>query len=276
MAKTEIFDDIDKTVQLREDDRLTLSSTSKGNQIKWYKNNIYYKADTFGYEGLAEVVSCILARNIKNFNFVPYYECNILEDDVMYRGCYSKTFLDKGESFFSLANLLENVYDNPEDYLCNDMKQSFQFIIDFFIQNAEIDISSYLATALYFDSIILNEDRHLNNIGLILTKNGTFRFAPYFDNGLSLLSDTKVYDMLVSVNVNIRKVKSKPFLNKFSRQVKVLNELGCVPLELNYNDFSRQLDEFTSEYYSKATVERCKNVIMLQLEKLEGSAWIRG
>lgn len=29
-------------------DRFNLSSTSKGNQIKWFKDNIYLKADSLG------------------------------------------------------------------------------------------------------------------------------------------------------------------------------------------------------------------------------------
>ena len=30
--------------------RFSLSSTSKGNQIKWFSNNMYIKADTMGCE----------------------------------------------------------------------------------------------------------------------------------------------------------------------------------------------------------------------------------
>lgn len=268
----ELFNE-NRIIQLDSSDKYLLSSTSKGNQIKWYKNDTYYKADVFGYEGLAEVISCIFASNIENFNFVPYYECNILENDVTYRGCFSKNFLNEGEAFYSFANLLENVYGNVD--LPKSMRESFQFITDFFQHKGKIDVSSYIATALYFDSIILNEDRHLNNIGLILKSDGTFRLAPYFDNGLSLLSDTKVYDTSVSINVSIRKVKALPFLNSFSKQIKVLNELGYEPLKLNYNNFVKQLNDFNSEYYSNTTVERCKTIIMMQLEKLEGIAWIR-
>lgn len=35
-------------VQLDEADRMLQSSTSKGNQTKWFRNNRYYKADSFG------------------------------------------------------------------------------------------------------------------------------------------------------------------------------------------------------------------------------------
>lgn len=45
--------------------------------------------------------------------------------------------------------------------------------------------SNYLDTCICLDAIIRNEDRHFNNFALILD-----RFAPLFDHGLSLLSDT--------------------------------------------------------------------------------------
>lgn len=48
-------------VQLDEADRMLQSSTSKGNQTKWFRNNRYYKADSFGYEGLAEWLSILFS-----------------------------------------------------------------------------------------------------------------------------------------------------------------------------------------------------------------------
>ena len=42
-------------VELSEQDiRTNNRQSSKGNQLKWYKNEIWYKADYTGYEGLAE------------------------------------------------------------------------------------------------------------------------------------------------------------------------------------------------------------------------------
>lgn len=44
-------------VELSEQDiRTNNRQSSKGNQLKWYKNEIWYKADYTGYEGLAEYV----------------------------------------------------------------------------------------------------------------------------------------------------------------------------------------------------------------------------
>lgn len=48
--------------------------SSKGNQLKWKKGNIWYKADYLGYEGLAEyVISRLLTKSsLKMAEFVLY------------------------------------------------------------------------------------------------------------------------------------------------------------------------------------------------------------
>lgn len=44
-------------VQLFEQDIKTNDrQSSKGNQLKWCRNNVWYKADYMGYEGLVEYV----------------------------------------------------------------------------------------------------------------------------------------------------------------------------------------------------------------------------
>lgn len=52
-------------VELFEQDQyLEARQSSKGNQLKWRRDNNWYKADYSGYEGLAEyVVSELLAKS---------------------------------------------------------------------------------------------------------------------------------------------------------------------------------------------------------------------
>lgn len=52
-------------VQLFEQDIKTNDrQSSKGNQLKWCRNNVWYKADYMGYEGLVEyVVSRLLEKS---------------------------------------------------------------------------------------------------------------------------------------------------------------------------------------------------------------------
>ena len=50
-------------VEVRNQTVETVGHTSKGNQLKWYQDGWWYKADAFGYESLAEtLVTRLLQR----------------------------------------------------------------------------------------------------------------------------------------------------------------------------------------------------------------------
>ena len=52
-------------VQLFEQDIKTNDrQSSKGNQLKWCRNNVWYKADYMGYEGLVEYVFHVCWKNL--------------------------------------------------------------------------------------------------------------------------------------------------------------------------------------------------------------------
>ena len=62
-------------VQLFEQDIKTNDrQSSKGNQLKWCRNNVWYKADYTGYEGLAEYVISHLLKltNLNEGEYVLY------------------------------------------------------------------------------------------------------------------------------------------------------------------------------------------------------------
>lgn len=57
-----------------QDQRTTNRQSSKGNQLKWENDGIWYKADYTGYEGLAEyLISHLLQKStLKPEEFVLY------------------------------------------------------------------------------------------------------------------------------------------------------------------------------------------------------------
>ena len=71
--------------------------TSKGNQMKWYQNGTWYKADGFGYESLAETVVSRLLRSSTIGDFVLYEPVNIRFRENEYRGCRSLNFKKEQE-----------------------------------------------------------------------------------------------------------------------------------------------------------------------------------
>ena len=77
-----------------------------------------------------------------------------------------------------------------------------------------------LQLKLAVDAFIFNEDRHTNNILFLYDpKKDTWKLAPIFDHGLSLLSDVKDYPLSIPINVLKRKVKAKPFNSSFKKQL---------------------------------------------------------
>lgn len=42
--------------------KLNDRQSSKGNQLKWENNGIWYKADYTGYEGLSPTLNCVLSK----------------------------------------------------------------------------------------------------------------------------------------------------------------------------------------------------------------------
>lgn len=259
-------------VHLNKDVRLEHSSTSKGNQIKWFLDESYYKADSFGYEGLAEWVVSKFSEAIVDLSYTPYNCCLIEEDGCQYNGCYSKSFLKEDESFISFAHILELKYLDYSKHIKSGFQSSFQFICDEIKMVTGMDVSCYMAQNLYLDAIILNEDRHLNNLGVV-KGNGYYRLAPVFDNGLSLLSDLKSYSPLEPLEKNMRAVKAKPFSSQFEKQVKELNKMGFPPLKIDKERAITILDSLKKDKYPEEYMVRCRAVIKKNLRKLEGLAW---
>jgi len=72
--------------------------SSKGNQLKWEKNGIWYKADYTGYEGLSEYVisNLLIKSSLKSSEFVVYEQEQIKYGSQIYGGVASQDFLFKG------------------------------------------------------------------------------------------------------------------------------------------------------------------------------------
>jgi hypothetical protein len=57
-----------------------------------------------------------------------------------------------------------------------------------------LDIKDYLGKVATFDMLILNTDRHFNNLGIVADiSQNLYKYAPVFDNGNSLLSNLQEF-----------------------------------------------------------------------------------
>jgi hypothetical protein len=133
----------------------------------------------------------------------------------------------------------------------------------------------YLLNLLRFDTLILNDDRHLANIGFFYdVANNTRTFLPVYDNGAAFLSDETVYSFKNSISEN----RNKHFCNRFldtdyKTTLTFLQTISVPPLFLNISKVQELLDYYENKSYTKVEVTRCKEVLKLQLKETEGLLW---
>lgn len=119
-----------------------------------------------------------------------------------------------------------------------------------------LNVRAEIARLLAFDALILNEDRHTNNIVFLYNPiKKTWRLAPIFDNGLSLLSDEKDYVQGKPLTVLKRKVKAKPFNSSFSKQL----ALYFGPAFINQTKLLTEIEASSMDF------GRAKQVLLSQL-----------
>lgn len=87
--------DMDYVVSLKiPPKKLQIRQSSKGNQLKWENNGVWYKADYTGYEGLSEyLISNLLCRStLHEAEFVRYEPEQIRYRQKIYEGVKSENF----------------------------------------------------------------------------------------------------------------------------------------------------------------------------------------
>lgn len=127
----------------------------------------------------------------------------------------------------------------------------------------------YLATIFELDALVLNEDRHTNNLAVIrddATK--AFRLCPLFDHGRSLLSNTNDYPLKQDVYKCIGRVQDKPFSEDFPEQAEAAAALYGSDLHFSCtrNDIPVLLAGL-EELYDPQTLARAEQVLWEQMRR---------
>ena len=217
---------------------VTDTGTSDGTQIKYYYKGKWYKVDRYGGEGACEeLASKILELSGLNpYKFVHYDQIMINGEP----GCVSDDFLSAEERFFTIYRLHLNVKGTDPAIVTArmDYDDAIEYIINFVRENTGTDITEYLADTFTLDALILNEDRHFNNLGLIFDGNN-FRTAPIFDNGKSLFVGNTRYDNKKTLKENINVAFAKAFSGSFSLNRDYL--IAHSSFTLNYSKIKKYL-----------------------------------
>ena len=242
-----------------KDLRIIGSTTSKGAQPKWHhgRRDIYIKQDYHGYESVSEwAVFNILDKcsTVPKDLLVPYYLCYM--DDV--EACYSANFKVEKEDEFTLKRLIERTRDvGMDDLLRKSTEDGVDVLIDVIKHTTGKDFARELKLMFVVDALFLNEDRHLNNISVLQSKDGIIRFSPIFDNGMSLLSRLDTYPLTRSIVKNVSTVT--PYL--FEPDFKTFLDL------FNYEPFlyKDKIKQFVKQH--EELLDRAGRVILYQLQQ---------
>lgn len=262
-------------VELFEQDIATNDrQSSKGNQLKWKNQNIWYKADYTGYEGLTEyVISELLKKSsLTQQEYVHYKTEEIRYKYNIYFGCSSENFLPEGWQFISLERLFQNYYGvglNKSLYSIRDHENRLRFLVE---QTERVtglkDFGIYMSKLLTVDSFFKNEDRHTHNIAVLMDETQNYHYCPIFDNGASLLSDTtQDYPIHVAIEEMMNHPRSKTFCPDFDEQLDLVEKLygQQIKFEFTKKDVWDILE--AEPYYEKELKERVAYFILAQQRK---------
>jgi len=140
----------------------------------------------------------------------------------------------------------------------NDMSL-YNFIRQFYGEQAHI-----LDLMLILDFIVLNEDRHFGNFGMMRCANtGEFlEPAPIFDTGSSLFYDTEA--------VNRARVNSKPFFGDFDKQIGLIKKNEYSDAVINVKNQYEQVfwDSFEKSPEPQARKEKLVHAVGIQIDHL--------
>ncbi|WP_022761395.1 hypothetical protein [Butyrivibrio sp. AD3002] len=256
------------------DKREVNRKSSKGNQLKFERNGIWYKADYTGYEGLSEFVAShlMLKSTMTTSEFVLYNQEELKYKNRVYMGVSSEDLLNSGEQLITLERLFTNTYGvglSNMIYGISDHKDRLRLIVS---KTEELtgltDFGVYMSKMMAIDAFFLNEDRHTHNIAVVLCPDGSYRYCPYFDHGAGFLADTTmdypldgdVYDLMESV-------QAKTFCQDFDEQLDIAERLYGKQLEFKFD--KKYVDKLLDRIYGyeDRIVERVRNIIYEQMRR---------
>lgn len=202
-------------VTLSSDKAVNIDGSSEGTQLKFFCDGYWYKQDV-SREGIVEyLVSKLLTFTTLSPTDYVLYEYGKINGK---SGCRSKSFTSSGKRLITFNQIhlrLTGIRlsDKIEDY--NDIDSKIKYVLGFFQTYLNVDVYPYLQRVFTLDLITLNEDRHFNNLALLIDtadiENPKYTSAPIFDNGKSLLNGCVGYKPAFSLEENVRRVIAKPF-----------------------------------------------------------------
>ncbi|MDE6601729.1 MAG: hypothetical protein K2K90_06140 [Lachnospiraceae bacterium] len=252
----------------------TRRQSSKGNQLKWYSGEKWYKADYTGYEGLAEyMVSRLLQMStMDRETFLLYDTVKIRYGEAVFLGCESDHFQPPGWHLITLERLFfqhygESLYESI--FRIREPENRAVFLVE---QTENLtglkEFGKYLSILLTIDALFLNEDRHTHNIAVLRDAFGKYHYCPAFDHGASLMADTKMdYPLETPLDKLYEKPKAKTFCRDFDEQLDVVENLFGQHLQFRFTNRDVEILLEKEPEYPAEIKKRVGELIRMQRRK---------
>lgn len=216
-------------------------------------------------QSLCEVIATELHRRQGISNFLPYSLIKISMEGHLIIGCKCPCFTDIKTEFVSAIDIVNSV-KKPNDISC------YEWFIHLCLEHG-VEVRSFMEYQIMTDFIITNQDRHLNNFGIIRDSNNLewLRMAPLFDSGNSLFYHTTY----IPVGKDLLGMEVTSFVSKEVKLLPYVTDRGLVNAERlpddNYMYDILSKDETSSEMEITKIVEAYRTKIKYFIDFQNGA-----
>ena len=255
--------------RLSSEGALGVNSTG-GKLLKWKVGNKFIKTSTldntslygtkFMYESISEVIVSKIGKAL-GYNVVDYKLCKVvIDNNIECIACESVDFTGGG-NYISFGKL---ILENNLTGIQINAPSSYNKLL-YYLNRSCNGVRGYIDSNIVLDYIILNDDRHFGNLGLIL-RDGKIVLAPIFDNGNGLLGHKHIDG--IKYDSSIAKVlRCKPFHYDFDRQLSLVEELPNIDKSKVKSVVVKELDHMLKGNY--LNVDRASFINDLIVDRLD-------
>jgi hypothetical protein len=206
--------------------------SSRGYAKKVKVGDIWYKVSAGAFNAQAEVVASRLAKYTNVGKAVEYEMCLV-------NGCYATMSGDflRGRESETVKSLHAKVTGEPIEPMLETMQgeRLFEYVKNIVLRGigldmTETDIFRQLSLLLRFDALVMNDDRHFNNVKFVYSA-GKWELTPAYDFDCSFFSCAEDLG-----NLSYENARAKPFFDTHEEQLKWLNTMSEDRLEVRMFD----------------------------------------
>lgn len=241
------------------------SMITRASQPKWVYEGWLIKKDRWGYEAIVEELIYEMAKCTEGINCLEYITLPKIDK----RGVCAMPIItdEKDMEFVPLWDVIRKS-GHGKDILDGTVKQELLHRVIKIVKDVTgVEIGDYLRKMLIWDALILNTDRHYNNMAVARNAYGHYCLIPFYDHGLSLLSG--------STPENLNGVKARVFGRTFDDYIETAGQ--DMKLTIDIDGFMRKVIEL-GRNYGKGTeyheiFAKVRTILIARLLATQGKLW---